>query len=41
MAVHQEERPDISSPGVIVALVASAVFWVATGIILLILFDRI
>jgi hypothetical protein len=39
--VHQEERPDRSSPWVIVALVVSAAFWIMTGIILLVLLGYI
>jgi hypothetical protein len=39
--VHQEESPDRYSPWVIVALAASAAFWIMTGIILLVLLDYI
>jgi hypothetical protein len=38
--VHQEERPRCAGLGVVIALVASAAFWIMTGIILLILFRR-
>jgi hypothetical protein len=38
--VHQEDSPRRASLGVIIALVVSAAFWIATGIILLILYRR-
>ena len=38
--VHQEDSPRCASLGVIIALVVSAAFWIATGIILLILYRR-
>jgi len=40
MAVHQEETPDRARLGLLIAVLASAAFWVALGIIVLVLLRR-